>query len=95
MNKKVTEICANCGGTLEYPFYPGLPTMDGKQFCSIQCAEEQGYKWSNYLDKLLTTPEKCSGCKTLFEKDDLVLAANGDLLCPECLEAFNNDEEED
>lgn len=93
MNKKV-EICANCEGALEYPFYPGLPTLDGKQFCFIQCAEAQGYKWSNYLDKLLTDPEKCSGCKTLFEKDDLILAANGDLLCPDCLEDFNNDEED-
>jgi hypothetical protein len=56
MNKKV-EICANCGGELVYPFYPGLPTLDSKQFCSIQCAEEQGYKWSNYLDRLLTSEE--------------------------------------
>lgn len=61
-------------------------TVDGKVFCSKECAEDLGYSWSDKYSKLLKDAEPCACCCDWFPSNELEEGLDGDLYCPDCYE---------
>ena len=59
-------------------------TVDGKVFCSKECAEDLGYAWSNKYKKLLKNSQVCGGCYDSFPTSELIEDTYGDLWCEDC-----------